>query len=112
MLGARIEGKIIDIPVENGMVEPGTEGPSVTPDDPRRLPRGQVPKRLGGRNPYDLWSIREDEIGPMLRYRASDNNPEGHGFLEPAYRMSADDFQRALCDTRVRWRLVERLEPS
>ena len=104
MLGAR-EGT--DIRVRNGFVDPGHEGISVAPGDPAPLSSRHIPKRLGGRGPYELWSIGVEDLGAKLM--CASYGKSTHGFIEPAYRMTLSDYQDALAETGARWRLVNAL---
>lgn len=105
-LGAR---PVIDIPIDqNGMVWPRTGGISVTPNDPKKLPRHRRPRSLGGRGKDPVWCIPSSYLGPKLVYKADPNNPTSHGFIEPAFPITFDDYQRALTGTRGSWQLVTR----
>ena len=105
-LGAR---PLIDIPIDqNGMVWPGTGGISVTPNDPKKLPRHRRPRSLGGRGKDPVWGIPSSNLGAKLVYRADPKNPTGHGFIEPAYPMTFNEYQCALTKTRATWLLMIR----
>jgi hypothetical protein len=103
-LGARPR---IDILVDpHGTVRPGTGGLSVSPDDPRNLPSHRRPPEFGGTGKDTVWTIASSELGPELIYRPDPLNPTGHGFVEPAWPMHVDQYQRALAATRGAWALV------
>lgn len=105
-LGARV---FVDIPIDqNGIVGPKTGGLSVAPNDPKKLPRHRRPPSLFGRGKDPVWSIQSNYLGPKLTYRAEPNNPTSHGFIEPAYRMTFDEYQDALAKTRSFWLLITR----
>lgn len=98
----------IDIVVDkSGMVRPGTGGVSVSPGDPRNLPRHRRPPEFGGLGRDPVWRIRTSDLGPELAYEPDPRNPSGHGFVEPAYDMPYEAFQAALEATRDRWELVD-----
>jgi hypothetical protein len=102
-LGARPH---TDIPVSpTGLVRPGQDGMSVSPDDPRNLPRHRLPAHLGGTGKDPLGSIREDRLGDGLAHRP-DPRSATHGFIEPATAMLLEDYQRALHATQSFWRRV------
>lgn len=87
-------------------VQPGTGGVSVSPDDPRNLPRHRRPPEFGGTGKDPVWVISDAELGPRLRYRP---DPEvwGHGFVEPAHGMTLADYQAAVAETQCRWRSAD-----
>ena len=71
----------IDIPVDEfGLVEPGGEGMSVSPDMISNLPDHRRPPEHGGDGPDPVWEIDESMLGPQLAYEPDD---ETHGFIEP-----------------------------
>jgi hypothetical protein len=100
-------GPRTDIPVDDeGLVAPGTGGMSVTPDDPMRMLERTpwlLPKSLGGKGRYPLWSIAEREIGPGLVYRSDPDDPYRHGFIEPARRVPFVEYQELIEGTRDLW---------
>jgi hypothetical protein len=100
-LGAR---RGIDIPVdENGLVGPGNDGMSVAPDSIDNLPRLRRPPSHGGSGVDPVFVLSESVLGPDLYYRPDPERPAGHGFVEPARRMSFDEYQRAIWATRLAW---------
>jgi hypothetical protein len=105
-LGARAN---IDIPVdEDGFVEPGTGGMSVSPHTPENLPFFRRPPEFGGTGRDPVWELdllAENPDNPLrkLTYRADPKNPEHHGFIEPATRMSFEEYQQALHETHDAW---------
>jgi hypothetical protein len=103
-LGVRLE---IDIPVDAyGMVRPGAGGLSVSPESPVYLPTHRRPPEFGGTGNDDVWFIAVNDLGPSLLYRPDPANPAGHGFVEPARRMTAEEYQQALAATRGAWALA------
>ena len=94
----------IDIPVVADSVDPGQGGLSVAPDDALRLPRFRRPREIGGTGKDPVFSIDLDFLGSDLVYRPDPADPEVHGFIEPARRMTFDEYQRALTATRAAWR--------
>jgi hypothetical protein len=94
----------IDIPA-NGpaeLVSPGQEGMSVAPGDPFLLPIIRRPRGFGGTGRDPVWMIDEAELGSDLKYQADPNNA-GHGFVEPSWTMTLDEYQRALAATQPYW---------
>ena len=105
-LGARAN---IDIPVdEDGFVEPGTDGMSVSPNTPENLPFFRCPPEFGGTGKDPVWELdllAENSNNPLrkLAYRADPKDPERHGFIEPASRMLFEEYQQALHETYDAW---------
>jgi hypothetical protein len=94
---------VVDIPLdEEGCVEADTDGMSVAQDSPDLLPDHRRPVWLGGESDDPLWEIQEEEIGEALNYRL-DEPPPGHGVIEPAWRMTLEEFELALAETRDAW---------
>lgn len=92
----------VDIPVnEEGNVEPGTEGMSVSPDSPRNLSTGRRPSRFGGHGKFPAWELDTELLPDSLTYAP---DTAKHGFLEPAYTMEIGDYQDALEATGDLWR--------
>lgn len=83
------------------MVHARTGAMSVTPDTPMNLPPHRLPVQLGGTRKDPVWSIGEGELGPNLSYRP-DPDLEGHGFVEPPFSMSPEDYVKAF-DTARLW---------
>lgn len=101
-LGARCN---IDIPIdENGCVEPEMGGVSVSPPPPENLPPIRLPRELGGKGKDPVWEMETDELPDGLVYRPDPDNPEAHGFIEPARRMTFEEYQRILHEARTLWR--------
>jgi hypothetical protein len=100
-LGARCN---IDIPTsEDGFVEPGTDGMSVSPYPPENLPPHRRPPEFGGEGKDPLWELETDELPEELRYGTDPDRPEEHGFIEPSRRMPFEEYQRAIHGTRGLW---------
>ena len=103
-LGARPN---VDIPVnEDESVEPDMGGISVSPDSPDNLPPYRRPPEFGGTGKDPIWELNTDDLPYELVYRPDSQAPDRHGFIEPAYRMTFEQYQEALSDTRSLWRLV------
>lgn len=96
-LGVR-EG--VDIPVENGMVKPGTGGMSVAPDSPANLPVHRRPSSHGGTGKDPVYGTSTDNLGSDLSFR---QDSATHGLIEPAREMPVKNFQKALSDTAEKW---------
>jgi hypothetical protein len=94
---------VVDISFdETGFVEPGTNGMSVAQDSPDFLPDHRRPWELGGESDDPLWQIEEEDLGDALTYRL-DEPPPHHGVIEPAWRMTLDEYELALAETRDAW---------
>lgn len=107
-LGVRTDEPPIDISVRDGYVEPAPDGArgrgmSVAPDEPRNLTQRHRPPELDGTGAYPIWCISRRDLGSRLRYRATSPT---HGVIEPAYRMTLDDYEEALEGTRRYWTRV------
>ena len=76
---------------------------SVSPSTPHNLPLHRRPPALGGTGKDPVFAIAKDALGNALVYRADPHNPQSHGFVEPAVTMETESYQRALCDSRLRW---------
>ena len=99
-----------DIPVDtDGYVEPLAGGMSVSPVDADRLPEHRRPPEMGGSGKDPVWTLTTDLLPAALRYRPDDQDPDGHGTIEPVSRMTLDAYQQALRATRSAWTLVESL---
>ena len=104
-LGARPE---IDIePDAESLVQPASGGMSVSPGHPGNLPRHRKPPEWGGTGLDRVWEIPEEELGDGLVYRPDPDRPDIHGFVEPAWPMTFAEYQGALAETQLKWRLVE-----
>lgn len=103
-LGVRAD---VDVPVdENGGVEPGTGGMSVVPPPLTNLAPHRLPREFGGRSKDPAFELETDKLPEALAYRSDPENPEGHGFVEPARRMPFGEYERAVRETRGLWRPV------
>jgi hypothetical protein len=101
LLGARPG---IDIVLDAyNLVDRGTGGMSVTPDDPGRLPPHVRPKRFGGLGKLPIFGLETKRLGELLAYRADPRAPDRHGFVEPASRMPFEAYQAALAGTQPDW---------
>jgi hypothetical protein len=104
-LGAR---PMIDVPGDaSDAVDPGTGGMSVSIGAPERLPPHRRPGGFGGSGVDPVFAINVADLGPDLGWRADQDGPLGHGFVEPVRRMPFNDYQEALWATRPRWHRVE-----
>jgi uncharacterized protein YukE len=101
-LGARPDR---DIPLTtSGGVQPRTGGMSVN-ESPTGMPEFRRPPSFGGSGKdLDMFAVRSDDLGGGLRYRPES---DGHGFLEPAWEMSFDQYQAQLHATRDQWTEIE-----
>jgi hypothetical protein len=75
---------------------------SVAQDSPAHLPPHRRPATLGGESDDPLWQIQEEDLGDALNYRL-DEPPPGHGVIEPAWRMTLEEYELALAETRDVW---------
>ncbi len=102
MLGVRIQGRKIDLPVTDGNVKPETGGLSVTMGVIEELPFHRLPRRLGGegKDPVFMmtWKARK---GLALQ-------PSGppHYEIEPSEEMSLDRYEAYLEGTRNEWTIA------
>jgi hypothetical protein len=90
-----------------GYVEPLSGGISVSPGAADRLPEHRRPPEIGGTGKDPVWTLTSDVLPADLRYRPDDEDPDGHGTIEPVSRMTLDAYQQALRATRSAWTLVE-----
>lgn len=90
----------IDIPVHDGIVEPGTGGLSVAPDTPQNLPLFRRPASLGGTGRDVVWRIVPDSLPDSLVFR---RDREDHGLIEPSRTMRFEEYNQALCETALQW---------
>src|SRR5262249_30524351 len=86
----------------NEMVQPGTGGLSVAPDDPMNLPHFRRPPKWHGTGKDPVWAIDDSSLSPDLCYRP-DPARAGHGFVEPARSMTLEEFQEAIARTAGLW---------
>jgi hypothetical protein len=109
-LGVRTNaGAYSDVEIDaHGNVHPGTGGMSVSPDHPEHLPFYRRPAEWKGKATwrYPVWAISAEHLGPDLAYRPSEDNPSGHGYIEPAFTMPFDRYREALEATRPHWDIV------
>lgn len=97
-----------DIVVDgDGLVRPGTEGMSVSSGSPMNLPLHRRPPSLGGTGKDPVWAISPEQLAEELSYRPAPDD-ETHGFIEPAYVMSFEQYQAALHKTRQNWQRISR----
>jgi hypothetical protein len=103
------------IPDAEGLVGPGSVGMSVVPAW-RHLPRYRIPKRLQslhpaarGKDNLRIWRMGEGpfESGPFTEQLLVRLDNPHHGLVEPASRVSPEQFQAALAATQDQWVLDE-----
>jgi len=107
-LGVRTDGPPVDIEVRDGYVRPASDGLrgrglSVAPGDPRNLNPRHRPSVLDGTGSYPVWCISSGDLGSRLRYRPTSPT---HGVIEPAQRMTLNEYEEAIEATRTRWSRV------
>lgn len=104
--GARLGVRPRDISIgADGLVQPGTGGMSLTPDDPSRLPEEFRPESLpGGIGRMPIFEISPRDIGSSLQISADKHRPRMHAYVEPRRPMSLDNYQGYLCATAPNWR--------
>ncbi|MBI4951370.1 MAG: hypothetical protein HY908_05010 [Myxococcales bacterium] len=88
---------------EEGKVQPGRGGMSVSPDSMENLPHAFRPLELGGLGRRPVFRIDSGDLPPVLWYRPDPIDPCRHGFVEPATSMANQAYQAALCDTAPKW---------
>jgi hypothetical protein len=91
----------IDLPVAAGWVRPGTGGLSVAPDRPDHLPSHRRPPTLGGTGKDPVWELDLACLGNRLAFR---QDKIEHGMIEPAWRMTLDDYVESLAATAPYWK--------
>jgi hypothetical protein len=97
----------VDVPVDEcGVVGSGAGGMSVVPPPVTNLAPHRLPRGFGGRSKDPVFELETDELPEALTYRPDPENPEGHGFIEPARRMAFEEYERAVHETRGLWRPV------
>lgn len=119
LLGVRVgAGESDDIPEENGYVQPGMGGMSVSPSL-ETLPPHRIPRRLRSRFPdatgsnrLHCWAMGEGAFvrGRLVEHlvlRPDPEAPERHGFVEPEQRMPVGEYEAAITATRNQWRRWE-----
>src|SRR5262249_47423529 len=72
------------------IIQPGTGGMSVAPNDPANLPRLRRPPVLGGTGKDPVWEIDTDDLGPDLQFRQDSTT---HGLIEPARPMTLAEYE-------------------
>lgn len=96
----------VDIPVDaDGFVHGGHGGVS------RRIRRigfrGTADRPShGGTGKDSVWELAVARLGEKLVYRHDPLMPALHGFVEPAFAMSFEEYEAALAATRRDWRLL------
>lgn len=96
--------KASDVRGVDGLVYRDGTGMSVAPDDPMNLRLHRRPVDLGGNCGLPLWVLEVGELGPDLEYIPDARKPRVHGVVGPTRTMNVEEYQRALCATRRRWR--------
>ena len=91
---------------EDGTVDPGTGGVSVSPPPITNLHPLRLPREFGGLGRDPVFGIETGELPEDLSYRPDPTNPEAHGFIEPSHRMTFEDYERPVYETRGLWRTV------
>jgi hypothetical protein len=87
----------------DGTVDPGHGGLSVSPD-PESLPRATRPEGLGGIGKDPIFGLETEYLpDESLSYRLDPRSPETHGFIEPAYPMKFEHYQRLIHKTSAHW---------
>jgi len=76
---------------------------SVSPDQPAHLPDFRRPPELGGTGRDLVWFIHDHDLEHELRYRPDPDSPNTHGFIEPAFPMTLQVYQKALENSQGRW---------
>lgn len=91
----------------DGNVYPETGGTSVAMPPMEHLRPHRRPPKHGGRDKkLEVYELETDELPDELQVRADPFGPAVHAFIEPAYEMSFDEYQRALHTTRKLWHIV------
>lgn len=87
------------------IVSPGDGGLSVAPDDPKHLPRHRRPATLGGIGVDPVWVIAVTDL--QIELAVVRDSPT-HALIEPLNPMTLADYEAALAQTRVKWRMYAR----
>jgi hypothetical protein len=74
---------------------------SVAPDRPERIFWPLKPEALGGGGKYPAYGIDVETLGPSLNFRRDPENPVNHGFIEPAYPMTFEEYESAIHATET-----------
>lgn len=91
--------------IESGTIDPGCGGMSIMLDHPKHLqPHRRPPSLDGGVAKDPTFSISSDELPRELTWRIPDKKNQFHALIEPSGPMELDDYKRALCQTRKKWR--------
>jgi hypothetical protein len=98
----------IDIPLrqDDGWVAARMGGMSVSPPPPDNLPPSRLPRDMGGKGKDPIWELETDSLPRELTYRPDPDIPDTHGFIEPSWVMSFEDYQKAVHETRGLWTLM------
>ena len=92
---------------EDGIVYPETGGASVAiPPVENLRPHRRPPKHGGTDKKVEVYELETDELPDELQARVDPRGPTVHAFIEPAYEMSFDEYQRAMHRTRAQWHIV------
>jgi hypothetical protein len=121
LLGVRI-GALEDgndvCPDDDGFVQPGVGGMSVSPSvdalPPHRLPRRlhkKYPERFPDAtapNGVHCWwmghgTFVPERVADRLQLRLDPDDPQRHGLVEPDDKMKTEEYETALEATRERW---------
>lgn len=86
---------------DDGYVNYGGGGMSVSPRSPLNLPEHRRPDEHGGTGLDPVWELSLDDLPPRLTYRETH---ERHGHLEPVETMLLYEYEEAIVDTRGSWR--------
>ena len=92
----------------DGLVHPSDkgEGLSVAPDRPEHIFHPLKPESLGGGGRHPAWELDTGQLGPHLGFRRDPDDPVKHGFIEPAYPMTFQEYEAAIHATAASWRLM------
>ncbi len=96
-----------DIPaiLPDDLVSPGGGGMSVAPDDPMFLLRHRRPASLRGTGIDPVWALAVSDLPAELMLI---HDSTRHALVEPLNVMTLADFEAALAQTRVKWRVYAR----
>ena len=108
-LGVRLNEDIS--PDENGRVNPGQGGMSVSPGSiwnvpSHRRPRGMARGSTGPANDRIYEVYEEAIVERRLLLRPDPKAPTRHAFVEPATQMPFEAYELELVSTRPAWRQV------
>ena len=88
-------------PRVDGTVDPQGGGVSVSPRGEENLPRSA--RTVLDNDRGLVFELETDELPGSLSYRSDPYN-ESHAFIEPAYPMKFEAYQRAIGETSSLWR--------